>query len=144
MVHRDIKPANLIRAWEGKKPVVKVLDFGLAKVTSEGETDSALTREGQMIGTPDYIAPEQIRDAQSADIRADIYSLGCTLYYLLSGRPPFRGEHVWDVFQAHISMDAGPLNLIRPEVPVGGDRTRTTRDGRAIPALANRPGPGAI
>ena len=118
MVHRDIKPANLILARDGKKAIVKVLDFGLAKVTSEGQADSGLTREGQMLGTPDYIAPEQIRDAQSADIRADIYSLGCTFYYLLTGGPPFRGEHLWDVYQAHFSMDAGPLNLVRPEVPV--------------------------
>ena len=71
-----------------------------------------------MVGTPDYIAPEQIRDAKSADIRADIYSLGCTLYYLLTGGPPFRGEHLWDVYQAHFSMQAAPLNLVRPEVPV--------------------------
>ena len=118
MVHRDIKPANLIIAREGKKAVVKLLDFGLAKVTSEGQADSGLTGEGQMLGTPDYIAPEQIRDAQSADIRADIYSLGCTFYYLLTGEPPFRGESLWDVYQAHFSMDAGPLNLVRPEVPV--------------------------
>jgi serine/threonine protein kinase len=118
MVHRDIKPANLILARDGKKAIVKVLDFGLAKVTSEGQTDSGLTREGQMLGTPDYIAPEQIRNAQSADIRADIYSLGCTFYYLLTGGPPFRGDHLWDVYQAHFSMEAGPLNLVRPEVPV--------------------------
>ena len=118
MVHRDIKPANLILARDGKKAIVKVLDFGLAKVTSEGQTESNLTREGQMVGTPDFIAPEQIRDAKSADIRADIYSLGCTLYYLLTGGPPFRGEHLWDVYQAHFSMDADPLNLVRPEVPV--------------------------
>jgi serine/threonine protein kinase len=118
MVHRDVKPANLILARDGKKAIVKVLDFGLAKVTSEGQSDSNLTREGQMLGTPDYIAPEQIRNAQSADIRADIYSLGCTFYYLLSGGPPFRGDHLWDVYQAHFSMDAGPLNLVRPEVPV--------------------------
>ena len=70
-----------------------------------------------MLGTPDFIAPEQIRDAQSADIRADIYSLGCTLYYLLAGRPPFAGDSLWDLYQAHFSMDAGPLNLVRPEVP---------------------------
>jgi hypothetical protein len=118
MVHRDIKPANLIVASDGKKSIVKVLDFGLAKVTSEGQADGGLTREGQMLGTPDFIAPEQIRDAQSADIRADIYSLGCTFYYALSGGPPFRGDHVWDVYQAHFSMDASPLNLVRPEVPM--------------------------
>jgi serine/threonine protein kinase/formylglycine-generating enzyme required for sulfatase activity len=117
MVHRDIKPANLI-VKEGKKGILKVLDFGLAKVTSEGQSDGSLTREGQMIGTPDFIAPEQIRDAKSADIRADIYSLGCTLYYLLSGGPPFQGDHLWDIYQAHFSMEAGPLNLVRPEVPV--------------------------
>jgi serine/threonine protein kinase len=117
-VHRDIKPSNLMLAVDGKKPVIKVLDFGLAKISSEGEADNGLTREGQMLGTPDYIAPEQIRDAQSADTRADIYSLGCTLYYLLAGRPPFRGDSLWDLYQAHFSMDANPLNLVRPEVPV--------------------------
>ena len=61
MVHRDIKPGNLMLAREGNKPVVKILDFGLAKVTSEEPVDGGLTHEGQMLGTPDYIAPEQIR-----------------------------------------------------------------------------------
>jgi formylglycine-generating enzyme required for sulfatase activity/serine/threonine protein kinase len=117
MVHRDIKPSNLILASEGKKPVVKVLDFGLAKVTREGQVDSGLTREGQLLGTPDYIAPEQIRDAQSADSRADIYSLGCTLYFLLAGRPPFQADSLFGIYQAHISREADPLNLMRPEVP---------------------------
>ena len=117
MVHRDIKPANLILARERDRAVIKVLDFGLAKVSSEGEVDTSLTRVGQVLGTPDYIAPEQIRDAQSADIRADIYSLGCTFYYLLTGGPPFSGNNLWDLYQAHFSMDASPLNLVRPEVP---------------------------
>ncbi len=71
-----------------------------------------------MLGTPDYIAPEQISDARRADIRADIYSLGCTLYYLLTGGPPFQGDSLYDILQAHHSMDATPLNLVRPEVPV--------------------------
>ena len=87
MVHRDIKPSNLMLAKQGNRAVIKVLDFGLAKVRSEGAVDGGLTHEGQMLGTPDYVAPEQIRDARRADIRADIYSLGCTLYYLLTGRP---------------------------------------------------------
>ena len=64
-----------------------------------------------MLGTPDFIAPEQIRNAQSTDIRADIYSLGCTLYYLLTGGPPFQASSLYDIFQAHFSMDAEPLNL---------------------------------
>ena len=95
-----------------------MLDFGLAKVQSEGPVDGGLTHEGQMLGTPDYIAPEQISDARRADIRADIYSLGCTLYYLLTGGPPFQGTSLYDILQAHHSMDAMPLNLARPEVPV--------------------------
>ena len=118
MVHRDIKPSNLIVARDGKRPVVKILDFGLAKATREGPVDGGLTHEGQMLGTPDYIAPEQISDARRTDIRADIYSLGCTLYYLLSGGPPFHGTSLYDILQAHHSMDAKPLNLARPEVPV--------------------------
>jgi serine/threonine protein kinase/formylglycine-generating enzyme required for sulfatase activity len=117
MVHRDIKPSNLMLARKGGKAIVKVLDFGLAKATRESPTDVGLTLEGQMLGTPDFIAPEQIRDAQSAGIQADIYSLGCTLYYLLTGQPPFEGPSLYDLLQAHFSMVAQPLNLVRPEVP---------------------------
>jgi serine/threonine protein kinase len=118
MVHRDIKPSNLMLARQGSRAVIKVLDFGLAKIKSEGAVDSGLTHEGQMLGTPDYISPEQISDARRADIRADIYSLGCTLYYLLVDRPPFQANSLYDLLQAHHSMDATPLNLARPEVPV--------------------------
>jgi hypothetical protein len=117
LVHRDIKPANLMLSRKGDKPVVKVLDFGLAKVAREEKVDGGLTSEGQALGTPDYIAPEQILNAPDVDIRADIYSLGGTLYYLLTGRPPFRANSLYDVYQAHISRDADPLNLVRPEVP---------------------------
>jgi hypothetical protein len=95
----------------------KALDFGLAKATREQKVDSALTSERQALGTPDFIAPEQIVDAMSADIRSDIYSLGGTLYYLLTGRPPFVANSLYDLYQAHISQDANPLNLVRPEVP---------------------------
>ena len=118
MVHRDIKPSNLMLARQGNRAVIKVLDFGLAKVRSEGAVDGGLTHEGQMLGTPDFIAPEQIGDARRADIRADIYSLGCTLYYLLTGDPPFKAASLYEILQAHHSMDAMPLNLARPEVPV--------------------------
>ena len=117
MVHRDIKPGNLMLSHKGNRALVKILDFGLAKVTREAPVDGGLTNPGQALGTPDYMAPEQIRDAQKADIRADIYSLGCTLYYLLSGGPPFHAENLWDLYQAHHSMDAKLLNFVRPEVP---------------------------
>ncbi len=116
LVHRDIKPGNLMLSRKGKKPTIKVLDFGLAKATREEKVEGELTSEGQALGTPDFMAPEQIMDAMSADIRADIYSLGGTLYYLLSGRPPFQANSMYDMYQAHISQDASPLNLVRPEV----------------------------
>jgi hypothetical protein len=117
LIHRDIKPHNLMLTHEGRDRVVKVLDFGLAKATREERVDHGLTHEGQALGTPDYIAPEQIVGAADVDIRADIYSLGATLYYLLAGRPPFREKSLYDTYQAHISRDAERLNLIRPEVP---------------------------
>ncbi len=116
-VHRDIKPHNLMLTHNGKARIVKILDFGLAKASREQTVDSSLTNEGQALGTPDYIAPEQILNATDVDIRADLYSLGGTLYFLLTGRPPFRGNSLYDIYQAHISRDADPLNLIRPEVP---------------------------
>jgi serine/threonine protein kinase/lysophospholipase L1-like esterase len=118
MVHRDIKPHNLILAREGKKHFVKILDFGLAKATSEKKVDGGLTGDGKMLGTPDYMAPEQIQDAASADIRADIYSLGCTLYYLLTASTPFTSTSLYGLLQAQQTQNARPLNVVRPEVPV--------------------------
>ncbi|HVC98204.1 MAG TPA: family 16 glycoside hydrolase [Pirellulales bacterium] len=118
MVHRDIKPNNLMLAIEGKKHVVKILDFGLAKASSEKGAQSGLTKSGQMLGTPDYVAPEQTLDAHKADIRADIYSLGCTLYFLLSGGPPFQETSLYEILEAHHKRDPKALNLVRPDVPV--------------------------
>jgi serine/threonine protein kinase len=117
MVHRDIKPSNLMLAKSRKKHTVKVLDFGLAKANMEGEARSDLTGMGKMLGTPDFVAPEQTRDAANADIRADLYSLGCTLYFLLAGKPPFVGRGMYEVLEAHQFHTARPLNLVRPEVP---------------------------
>jgi serine/threonine protein kinase len=119
LVHRDIKPQNLILAHDGKKAVVKILDFGLAKVTREKEAASDLTGSGKILGTPDYLAPEQIKDAATADVRADVYSLGCTLYYLLTGRPPFTGKSLFELLQAHNTKEATPLDRVRKDVPAG-------------------------
>jgi len=118
MVHRDIKPNNLMLQIDGKKQVIKILDFGLAKATSENPIDGGLTREGQMLGTPHYMAPEQSIDAAKADIRADIYSLGCTLIFLLTGAPPFDAkESLYEILQAHQSQVPRPLNEVRGDVP---------------------------
>ena len=116
MVHRDIKPSNLILARGDGEEVVKILDFGLAKASSEKGLQRGLTAEGHVLGTPDYIAPEQITSAASADIRADIYSLGCTLYYLLTGSTPFHADNVFLLLQAHLTTIAQPVNLRRPQV----------------------------
>ncbi|HVC99256.1 MAG TPA: protein kinase, partial [Pirellulales bacterium] len=118
MVHRDIKPNNLMLTVDGKKHVVKTLDFGLSKATSENGAEAALTKSGQILGTPDYVAPEQTLAANKADIRADIYSLGCTLYHLLSGGPPFQESSLYGILEAHQKRDPRPLNLVRPDVPV--------------------------
>ena len=111
LVHRDIKPNNLMLSRKGNQATVKILDFGLAKAAREKveaeqrSSGQSLTGTGATLGTPDYIAPEQIIDAPTADIRADIYSLGATLYYLLTGRPPFQAKSLYDLYQAHISRD---------------------------------------
>src|SRR5262245_6405979 len=113
LIHRDVKPHNLIR--ERASGRVKVLDFGLAGVTA-GET-SGLTGGNMVIGTPDYIAPEQAEDARTADTRSDVYALGCTLYHLLAGRPPFPGDAVLKKLDAHRTKEPDPLTAVRPEVP---------------------------
>src|SRR5262245_47000908 len=85
VIHRDVKPSNLVVTGRG---IVKVTDFGLAKATDIGP---GLTQSGIVVGTPDYIAPEQAR-GDPLDQRADIYALGCTLFHLTSGNPPYRRE----------------------------------------------------
>ncbi len=117
MVHRDIKPANLMVTAKEKE--VKLLDFGLARGPREQMDKQNQTRLQTFMGTPEYVAPEQATDARSADIRADIYSLGATLYSLLAGRPPFQGATVMETLIAQIQDNAQPLTEVRPEVPAG-------------------------
>ena len=114
LVHRDIKPHNLMLK---PKHVVKVLEFGLASLTRNTQSTPGITSANMVMGTPDYMAPEQALNARDADIRADIYALGCTLYHLLTGEPPFQ-DHDWlNTVLAHINKAPVPLIEKRPDVP---------------------------
>ncbi|HKB00883.1 MAG TPA: bifunctional serine/threonine-protein kinase/formylglycine-generating enzyme family protein [Gemmataceae bacterium] len=122
LVHRDVKPSNLILAEDG---TVKVLDLGLAllhqPVSGDGTAEpTQLSAERGVIGTNDYMAPEQWRNSSKVDARADQYSLGCTLYYLLTGEPPFArhtgGTH-YEKMEAHLTRPAPDPSGSRPEVP---------------------------
>jgi formylglycine-generating enzyme required for sulfatase activity/serine/threonine protein kinase len=116
VVHRDIKPANLLLDREG---TVKILDMGLARVAGLGDEPDGerLTQSGQVMGTCDYMAPEQSLDTHKADHRADIYSLGCTLYRLVTGNTPFQGETYARLFMAHLNDPIPSLCAARPDVP---------------------------
>jgi serine/threonine protein kinase len=118
MAHRDIKPQNLIIDTNG---CVKVLDFGLARFVLEQHTEPAarLTSAHLVLGTPDYMAPEQARESRAADIRSDIYSLGCTLYHMLAGQPPYPDGSVIEKLSLHISGRPQSLEELRPGVPDG-------------------------
>jgi serine/threonine protein kinase/formylglycine-generating enzyme required for sulfatase activity len=114
MVHRDIKPQNLMLTPKGQ---IKLLDFGLARLASERRPGKGLTAQGAYMGTPEFMSPEQATDARQADIRADIYSLGCTLFCLLTGRPPFQEDTLVKLALAHINQPPPPLGELRPDVP---------------------------
>jgi serine/threonine protein kinase len=111
LVHRDIKPSNLLLSAEGE---VKILDFGLARLRDDKST---LTATGQWMGTTDYMAPEQWERCHSVDIRADIYSLGFTLYTLLAGKPPFANHSPLQKMAAHMSGRVKPIREHRSDVP---------------------------
>jgi serine/threonine-protein kinase len=139
LVHRDIKPANLFlinppalarqpqagpaaSLRRGPDPFVKILDWGLARIKpAPGEapepSNNLETEEGQLIGTADYIAPEQARDPSLVDTRADIYSLGCTFFFLLTGKPPYPGNSLMQKVLMHQEAPPPSVREIRPEVP---------------------------
>jgi hypothetical protein len=131
MVHRDVKPHNLMLTSGGQ---VKILDFGLARFVREttsarveadpetkegGRPAGGLTETGMVMGTADFMAPEQASDPGQADVRADIYSLGCTLYYLLAGHAPFPEGTALDKVTAHCERTPPPLLELRRDVPAG-------------------------
>jgi Leucine-rich repeat (LRR) protein/tRNA A-37 threonylcarbamoyl transferase component Bud32 len=118
LVHRDIKPHNLLLTADGR--TVKILDMGLARLDrpdADGEKSSTMTQEGAVMGTPDYIAPEQVMGSHDVDIRADLYSLGCTFYQLLTGRVPFPGGTLMQKFDGQRFQEPAPIENFRPDVP---------------------------
>lgn len=118
-VHRDIKPSNIMLGSSGE---VKLLDLGLARLQEPVHQPSELTGTGQAMGTADYIAPEQVTDSRSVDVRADIYALGCTLFKLLTGTAPFAGpEHAtaFAKMTAHVSSPPPLVSDFLPDAPTG-------------------------
>ncbi|GAA4059089.1 hypothetical protein GCM10022214_09400 [Actinomadura miaoliensis] len=111
IVHRDIKPANIMVHRTGGQVRVKVMDFGIAKLMSE--TATRLTATGMLIGTPSYMSPEQA-DGKPADARSDLYSTGCVLYEMLTGRPPFTGDSPTVVLFQHIQKTPQPPSRLNP------------------------------
>ena len=116
IVHRDIKPANLLLDKNG---TVKILDMGLARLIADADLgkQAELTNTGTIMGTVDYMAPEQALDTKSADARADIYSLGCSLFYLLTGKATYDGNTLMAKLLAHREQPIPSIRAIRPEAP---------------------------
>jgi hypothetical protein len=122
MVHRDLTPENLMilpLVTPGEPGVVKILDIGLGRATFDegGGNDVNLTREDSVLGSPDYLAPEQARSAHTSDVRADIYSLGCVLYHAIAGQVPFVAKNAVQKMIAHSSQKPTPLATFVPGMP---------------------------
>jgi len=114
VVHRDIKPSNVLITPEGR---VKLIDMGLARLKQADPAAGDLTASGVTLGTFDYISPEQARDPRNADVRSDLYSLGCTFFYMLTGRPPFPEGTVLQKLLQHQGDQPPDVRQFRPELP---------------------------
>src|SRR5262249_1927848 len=116
LVHRDVKPANIWLEQRGQQfPRVRILDFGLARIEDD---ESQLTKSGSVAGTPAFMAPEQAR-GEPADARSDLFSIGCVLYSLLAGKPPFTGRNSAAIMFAIINHQPESLSGIQPHLPDG-------------------------
>jgi phosphate ABC transporter phosphate-binding protein len=119
LIHRDIKPGNLLLERTG---IVKMLDLGLARFLRDASRNNSVTaryNDQSIVGTVDYMSPEQALNSPVLDIRSDIYSLGATFYYLLAGRPPFEGDSTANKLIAHQLHDPNPITSVRSDVPRG-------------------------
>ena len=119
IVHRDLKPENVFLVGDGRDAnaaTVKVLDFGVAKLRAV-DALARLTRGGALVGTPEYMSPEQCDASEQIDHRADIYGLGCVLFEMLSGQPPFASANVGELTAAHRYRPAPLLKESSPDVP---------------------------
>ncbi len=119
LVHRDIKPANLLLTRAPGAGIIKILDMGLARQDEAvaGEVSGTLTQVGMVMGTPDYMAPEQSISSHTVDGRADLYSLGCSLYFLLTASVPFPGGSPLEKLLKHQMEQPKLLEILRPDVP---------------------------
>lgn len=117
LVHRDIKPSNILISPEPDflTPHARILDFGLARIVSESVSIRDVTHTGAVLGTPDYISPEQAMSAKHADIRSDIFSLGCTLFQMITGEYPFPGRNVMEKLMARITTIPPSVSALRAE-----------------------------
>lgn len=113
VVHRDIKPSNIVMTPAGR---ARIVDMGLARL-HQVAGDAELTVSGMTLGTFDYISPEQARDPRDADVRSDLYSLGCTMYFMLVGRPPFADGTMVQKLLQHQQAEPPSINELRPDVP---------------------------
>ena len=120
VIHRDLKPDNIFLCLDADGSIrdCKVLDFGVSKLTvADAATTGDITLSGNVVGTPEYMAPEQVRSGKGADHRIDIYSLGVVFYEMLAGRPPFVGEHFSGLMLDIMQRDPPPLVGFRTDVP---------------------------
>jgi len=116
IVHRDIKPSNFLLTFKGKNIILKLTDFGLA-IRHENEDEFRLTKDKTTVGTVDYMSPEQARDSRSADIRSDIYSLGCTFYHMLGGAAPFARGTLPERIVQHMRTPPPDVRKLNQSVP---------------------------